>query len=105
VHPPSVPPSFGMRGKEPIAIPEKSRTQAIASIRRWFAENTDEEIGDLKAAICLDYILAEIGPTIYNQAMTDARAFIEERAADLEGIGYQAEFPFWRPVNAPRNAR
>ena len=82
-----------MRGKEPILITERSRHQAIASIRRWFTENTDEEIGDLKAAI---------GPTIYNQAMADARAFMEERAADLEGIGYQAEFPFWKPTKPLR---
>jgi uncharacterized protein (DUF2164 family) len=46
--------------------------------------------------------LAEIGPTIYNQAMADARAFMEERAADLEGIGYQAEFPFWKPTKPLR---
>jgi len=102
VHPTAVAASFRMRGKEPILITERSRHQAIASIRRWFTENTDEEIGDLKAAICLDYILAEIGPTIYNQAMADARAFMEERAADLEGIGYQAEFPFWKPTKPLR---
>lgn len=105
MHPPPVASSFGMRGKEPISISERSRGQAIASIRRWFSENTDEEIGDLKAAICLDYILAEIGPTIYNQAMADARAFMEERAADLEGIGYQSEFPFWRPATAAKKTR
>jgi uncharacterized protein (DUF2164 family) len=83
------------RGKEEISISDRARDQAIASLRRYFAENMDEELGDLKAALLLDYILAEHGPTIYNQAMADARAFFEERAADLSAIGYQDEYPYW----------
>jgi uncharacterized protein (DUF2164 family) len=84
-----------MRDKAPITISDGARKQAIASIRRYFAENLDQEIGDLKAALALDYFLAEHGPTIYNQAIADARAFFDERAADLGAICYHAEFPFW----------
>ncbi len=87
--------AIAMRDRPLITISEKARTQAIASIRRYFDENMDEEIGDLKAALFLDYIIAEHGPAIYNQAIADARAFFEERAADLDGICYQSEFPFW----------
>jgi uncharacterized protein (DUF2164 family) len=45
--------------------------------------------------LLLDYVLGEIGPSIYNQAIADARRFFEERAADLDGICYRAEFPYW----------
>lgn len=83
------------RDRKPIEIADAARKQAIGSIRRYFTENLDDDIGDLKAALLLDYILAEIGPTIYNQALADARRFFEERAADLDAMGYQAEFPFW----------
>jgi uncharacterized protein (DUF2164 family) len=86
-----------MRDKPGIEISDQSRKQAIASIRRYVTENMDEPIGDLKAALFLDYILEEIGPTIYNAAIADARSFFEERIADLDGIGYQAEFPHWKP--------
>ena len=55
-----------------------------------------EEIGDLKATLFLDYILAVHGPPIYNRALADARRFFEERAADVGGVSYQSEFPFWR---------
>jgi uncharacterized protein (DUF2164 family) len=53
----------------------------------------DEEIGDLKAALLLDFILAEVGPSVYNQAIADARAFYEERAGDLAAVCYREEFP------------
>ena len=89
-----------MRDKAPITIPDHSRKQAIASIRRSFTNHTEEEIGELKAALLFDYFLTEVGPSIYNQALADARSFFEERAADLGGVCYQAEFPFWAKPRA-----
>jgi len=84
-----------MRGKPPIVVSADARKQCTASIKRYFAEQFEEEIGDLKADLLLDYVLKEIGPTIYNQAIADARVFFEERAADLDGVCYLAEFPYW----------
>ena len=84
-----------MRNKSKIQISPLARTRALASIRRYFAEELDQEIGDLKAGSLFDYIVVELGPTIYNQGITDARAFFDERSADLAAICDQAEFPFW----------
>lgn len=84
-----------MRNKPPIELADRARELAIASIRRYFDENMDEKIGDLKAALLLDYVIAELGPAIYNQAIADARKFFEERSADLGAVSYQAEFPYW----------
>ena len=56
----------------------------------------EEEIGDLKTGLLLDYILKEVGPTIYNQAITDAQAYFQEKAVDLDGACYEAEFCYWR---------
>jgi uncharacterized protein (DUF2164 family) len=79
-----------------ITISSEAKKQLIASIKRYFEENMDEEIGDLKADLLLDYFLKEIGPTIYNQAIADARAFFEEKTADLDGSCHEAEFSYWR---------
>ena len=84
-----------MRDRPPIAISTEARTRALASIKRYFLEELDDDIGDLKADLMLDFVLREIGPTIYNQAIADARAFFEERSADLEAVCYHAEFPYW----------
>lgn len=84
-----------MRGKPAVTLSQNAKQQAIASIRRYFAEHLDQDIGDLKADLLLGYVLSEIGPTVYNHAIADARAFFEERAADLEGVCYRSEFPYW----------
>lgn len=82
-----------MRTKPTITVPEDARKQAVAALRAYAAEHLDEEIGDLKAALLLDFILAELGPTIYNAAIADARAFFEERVADLAAVCWREEFP------------
>jgi uncharacterized protein (DUF2164 family) len=82
-----------MRNKPSITVSDDARKQAVAALREYCAENMDEEIGDLKAALLFDFILADLGPTIYNQAIADARAFLEERLGDLAGVCYQQEFP------------
>ena len=68
----------------------------ITSIQRYFEENLDTEIGDLKAKLLLDYILLEIGPTVYNQAIADAQANLSERVADLEGVLHELEHTYWK---------
>jgi uncharacterized protein (DUF2164 family) len=83
------------RGKPAITIPDDARKRAIASIQRYFADELEMEIGDLKAALVLDYFLAEHAPTVYNAAIANAKAFFDERAADLAALCNHAEYPFW----------
>ena len=90
-----------MRGKPPLTLPDGARKQAVASIQRFFREEMDQEIGDLKASLVLDYFLTELGPAVYNKAVADATAFFAERAADLGALAYQEEFPYW-PAGARR---
>ena len=67
-----------------ITLSPEHKKQLLASIKRYFVEHLDEDIGDLKAGLLLDYCLKEIGPVIYNKAIADAQAYFQERAVDLE---------------------
>ena len=62
----------------------------------FFAEELDDNIGDLKAARVLDFCVKEIGPSIYNQAIADAQAYFQEKTSDLGGERYEPEFYFWK---------
>ena len=79
----------------PITLSPETIKRLVASIKRYAAENLDEEIGDLKAGLLLDYCLKEIGPSIYNQAIADAQAYFTGRVPDLEGVCHEPEFGFW----------
>lgn len=79
-----------------IALSKDLRRRAIESIKRYFAENLDDDIGDLKSGLLLDFFLEEIGPSVYNRAIADAQAYFQERTTDLEGVCYAPEFEYWQ---------
>ena len=79
-----------------IKLTKDADKYLIGSIKRFFAEHMDDDIGDLKAGLVLDFCLREIGPSIYNQAIADAQIYMQEKAADLGGSRYEAEFDYWK---------
>ncbi|HEX4067549.1 MAG TPA: DUF2164 domain-containing protein [Acidobacteriaceae bacterium] len=81
-------------------LSKQARTDAIASLRRYFAENLPEPIGELPAGLLLNYFLEEVGPAIYNKAIADAQARMTQRVADLSGELYEAELQYWPRADA-----
>ncbi|HYC52559.1 MAG TPA: DUF2164 domain-containing protein [Gemmatimonadaceae bacterium] len=84
-----------MRDQTPLRLSDDARKRAIASLRQYVDRELDQEIGDLKASLLLDYILADIGPSVYNLAIADAKKFFDERASDLAALCTRDEFPYW----------
>lgn len=89
----------------PIDISKQCRAEAIASIKRYFEENLPEPIGDLPAGLLLQFIVEEIGPLIYNQAITDAQTRLQQRLIDLNGELYEEPFRYWPKLDSKRKNR
>jgi uncharacterized protein (DUF2164 family) len=85
-------------------LTRQQRTDAIASMQRYFEENL-EPIGDMPAGLLLNFLLEEIGPLIYNQAIADAQTRLSQRVADLNGELYADEFQYWPRADAKRKSR
>jgi len=77
-------------------LPKETRQRLIASIRRYFEENMEDEIGELQASLLLEFCLKEIGPSVYNQAVQDAQAQMQDKVTDLDGTCYEPEFGYWK---------
>jgi len=88
-----------------ITLPPEAKKQLLGSIKRYAAENLDQDIGDLKAGMLLDYFLKEIGPTVYNQAIADAQRYFQARVGDLEGVCFEKEFTYWVQPARSRKAK
>ncbi|MEZ4650187.1 MAG: DUF2164 domain-containing protein [Candidatus Eisenbacteria bacterium] len=67
-----------------IKLDKERKDRLVREIRSYLADNHDEDVGDLKATLLLDFFLERLGPTIYNQALRHAQAFFQEKAIDLE---------------------
>jgi len=85
-----------------IEIDKHTRTEAIASIRRYCAENLEKEVGELAAGLLLQYFFDELGPIIYNKAITDVQKLLGRRVADLSGELYAPEFTYWPELEKKR---
>jgi uncharacterized protein (DUF2164 family) len=86
-----------------IELSKPAREDAIASIQRYFERNLPEPIGELPASLLLNYFVEEIGPAIYNQAIADAQARLQQRVADLEGELYEEPFQYWHKAKAKKS--
>ena len=78
-----------------IELSSEQRREAIASLRRFFLEELEQDIGELKAGLVLDYMLREIGPSVHNAAIEKAQTYIRDRLADLEALAAEPEFSYW----------
>jgi uncharacterized protein (DUF2164 family) len=88
-----------------IEISKQARADAVASIRRYFEENMPEPIGELAAGLLLNFFLEEVGPVIYNRAISDAQAQMTQRVSDLSGELFADEFQYWVKADAKRKGR
>jgi uncharacterized protein (DUF2164 family) len=86
-----------------ISLPDDARQQSIASIKRYFALELDQDIGELKAGLLLEFMLKQIAPTIYNAAIADAQTYLRDRMADLDGTCSVPEFAYWPNASVRRS--
>lgn len=85
-----------------LEIEKEKRKRMVTSIKRYFGEEMEQEITNLKADLLLEFCLRELCPTVYNQAIQDAQAYLLGRVEDLEGSCFELEFDFW-DESAQRN--
>ena len=79
-----------------ITLDKDVRAAAVASIERWCREHLDEPIGNVTASGLLGFVLEEIGPSIYNQAVADVQERLQARIAELDIEIHKDEFQYWR---------
>lgn len=85
-----------------IELPKDVRAQAVGSIERYFREHMEERIGNIQAAALLNYFLEEVGPSIYNQAITDAQERLQMRVGELDIECHADEFRYWQKFDRKR---
>ena len=69
-----------------IELGNELKQDAIGGIKRFFQQERDEELSDFQAATILEFILAEVGPHIYNQALADAHTLMNKQVEELYGL-------------------
>ena len=88
-----------------IELNKEDRAQAITSIERYFRENMEEKIGNIAASALLGFFLEEIGPSVYNKAVTDVQERLQQRVAELDFEVHEDEFSYWNKYDKRGKAK
>jgi uncharacterized protein (DUF2164 family) len=79
----------------PIELTRPEIESIVPSLQKFFREEWDEELSEMRAKHLLDYILKEIGPFAYNRGVTDAESYFRTRVEELPAICFEDPLTYW----------
>ena len=69
--------------------------QIIPSLQKYFREEFEQELSEMKARFLLEYFQKEIAPFAYNKGVKDAEQYFRTKTEDLTGICYEDAMTYW----------
>jgi len=75
-----------MKNKNTIKLSKEKRELMINEIKTYFSKERDEDLGDLGAALILDFIEEKLAREFYNQGVSDAYQYMNDRMEDVLGL-------------------
>jgi uncharacterized protein (DUF2164 family) len=67
----------------------------VASLQRYFREELDTELSEMRAKFLLDYFQKEIAPFAYNRGVTDAERYFRTKVEDLSATCFEDGLTYW----------
>lgn len=89
----------------PIELSKEAKQNALESLQKYFEANMEEPLGNLAGGALLNFILEEIGPSIYNKGVADAQERMQARLSELDYEVHEDEFQYWRCADRQRKGR
>lgn len=74
-----------------LKIPREKKELLIKNIQLYFYEERSENIGELAAGNFLDFMIKQLEPIIYNQAISDARKVAMQQMDRMDEELYSLE--------------
>jgi uncharacterized protein (DUF2164 family) len=74
-----------------IKLSEERRSVLLQRLEGFYRELFDEEISHFRANELLDFFVKNLGPSVYNQAIQDARRYMQDRLEDLSAEFFEED--------------
>ena len=68
-----------------LQLAEERRAQLMRRLEGFFLEEFDETLSEFRSSRLLDFVLETVAPHVYNQAVQDARIFMQRKLDELDG--------------------
>ncbi|MEO0384687.1 MAG: DUF2164 domain-containing protein [Pseudomonadota bacterium] len=67
-----------------LELSDERRAELVTGLQAYFADEFDETLSAFRAEELLTFMLKQLGPSLYNAGIQDARAFMAEKLDDLD---------------------
>lgn len=67
-----------------LELDESRKSEIANALSGFFSKEFDQNLSTFKATQIVDFMLAQIGPSQYNQGIADARKYLAEKLDDLD---------------------
>jgi uncharacterized protein (DUF2164 family) len=78
-----------------VELDKQETKEVVFSLQKYFKEELEQEISQMRARFLLDYILQEIAPLAYNRGVQDAEAYFRVKLEDLSGTCFEDGLMYW----------
>jgi len=75
-----------MKKDNRIKLTKEKKEEMISSIKDFFMNEREEELGDLASNLILSFVVEELAPEFYNQGVYDSYKYMNDRNEDLLSI-------------------
>jgi len=76
-----------------MTLSDERREILVNALQQLFLEEFERDLSEFQAQRLIDFLMSQLGPPVYNQAIHDARAFVMAKLEDLDGEVYEPEAP------------
>lgn len=76
-----------------IDLDKDKKAALVAALQSYAVDDLDIELGQFDAEFLLDFVIKELGPSVYNQALSDAHQLLQSRIESLNEGFEQLEKP------------
>jgi len=78
-----------------VELNKEELEKAVSSLQKFFREELEVELSEMRAKFLLTYFLKEIGPIAYNRGVKDAESFFRGKVEDLTATCFEDAFTYW----------
>ena len=76
-----------------IKLSKEEKERIVQKVKKYFADELDQDIGGFDAEFLIGFFAKEIGPYFYNQGLHDAQTLFTEKADEIGYLIQELEKP------------
>ncbi len=78
-----------------IELTKQEIADILPSLQRFFSEELEQDLNEMRAKFVLNYFMQEIAPFAYNKGVSDSETYLRGRVEDLTGTCFEGGLTYW----------